>query len=350
MKKQNDMLRAIWTIALVLIIPLAAMGCEKEYLKGAEKTAIEVPHEGWEIRFESPPLAKKEESRGDDGYTFRGSSGRFTITFFVRQPQGEGTTNKDSYNFYWPPTSQNTLIVKDSVVTSETPQYFRVQYIMVVEIVGRAYRQLHTHYYFSHGGKWAEVHISVPEDAKEDKEVLEVFDKTFSYGLTSFETAPASSVRSFPVPNHGVLVLAVPPSWMDVVHQPPNDLPPTYLFSPKNGNRFELLMTVFWNMKPGENITDPGRLKEMVTARGQTLLSTAIEKELTVLELRRGETVGYYYVLTDKVYEPGGFPYRAQGAIGMGDLLLSFTLLFKDKDSDELQAPLDMLINAKYKR
>jgi hypothetical protein len=344
------MLRAVWITAVVFIIPLAAMGCAKEYLRGPEKTTIQVPQKGWEIRFESPPLAKKEESRGEDGYTFRGSSGRFTISFFVKQPQGDGTTNKDSYNFYWQPTSQNALIVKDSVVTSETPKYIRVQYIMVVEIVGRAYRQMHVHYYFAHGGNWSEVHISVPENTQEDKEVLEVFDKTFQYGFTQSESAPASAVRSFPVPNHGVLVLAVPPSWMDVVHQPPDDLPPTLLFSPKTGNRFELLMTVFWNMKPGENMTDPGRLKGMVTAQGQTHLSAAIERELTVLQLRRGETVGYYYVLTDKVSEPGGFPYRAQGAIGMGDLLLSFTLLFKDKDSDELQAPLDMLINAKYKR
>ena len=348
-KKENSVLKAIGLIALVLSIPLAAMGCAKEYLKGAEKTAIEVPHEGWEIRFESPPLAEKEELRGDDGYTFHGSAGRFTITLFVKQPQGEGTTNKDSYNFYWQPTSQNALIIKDSVVTSETPKYIRVQYTMVVEIVGRAYRQMHVHYYFALGGKWSEVHVSVPEDTKEDKEVLEVFDKSFSYGFTSSETAPPSAVRSFPLPHHGVLDLAVPPSWADVVHRPPGELPPTLLFSPKNGNRFELLLTVFWNMNPGENMTEPGRLKAMVTARGRTLLPNAIEKELTVLELRRGESVGYYYVLTDKVSEPGAFPYRAEGAIGMGDLLLSFTLLFKDKDSDELRKPLEMLINAKYK-
>jgi len=350
MKKQNDMLRAVRITALVLSIPLAAMGCAKEYLRVAEKTTIQVPQKGWEIRFESPPLAKKQETREEDGYTFRGSSGRFTISFFVREPQTDGTTNKDCYDFYWQRTSQNALIVKDSVVTSETPKYIRVQYIMVVEIVGRAYRQMHVHYYFALGGNWAEVHISVPEDANEDKEVLEIFDKTFVYGFTSIETAPASSVRSFPVPNHGVLVFSVPPSWMDVVHQPPDDLPPTLRFSPKSGNRFELLLTVFWNTKAGENMNDPGRLKDMVTTRGQTLLSTAVEKKLTVLELRRGETIGYYYVLTDKVSEPGGFPYRAQGAIGMGDLLLTFTLLYKDMDPDELQAPLDMLINAKYKR
>lgn len=337
-------------IALVLSIPLGTMGCAKEYLRGAEKTAIEVPQKGWEIQFESPPLAEKKESREEDGYTFRGSSGRFTISFFVRQPQGEGTTNKDCYEFYWQRTSQNSLIVKDSVMTSETPKYIRVQYIMVVEIVGRAYRQMHVHYYFALGGNWAEVHISVPEDAQEDKEVLEVFDKTFSYGFTSGEIAPASSARSFPVPNHGVLVLAVPPSWSEIVHQPPADLPPTFLFRPRNGTRFELFLTVFWNTKPGENLNDPGRLKDMVTARGRTLLSAAIEKELTVVELRRGETVGYYFVLTDKVSEPGGYPYRAQGAIGTGDLLLSFTLLFMDKDSDELQAPINMLINAKNKR
>jgi len=341
-------LRWRWkTIGFVLFTLLAAAGCAKEYLRGTEKTAIEVPREGWEIRFESPPLATKEESRGEDGYTFHGSSGRFNITFFVKQPQSEGTTNKDSFDFYWPPTSQNALIIKDSVVTSETPKYIRVQYIMVVEIVGRAYRQMHAHYYFALGGKWAEVHVSVPENTQEDKEVLEGFDKTFAYGFTKAETESATAVRSFPLPHHGVLALAVPPSWSDVVHQPPGDLPPTFLFSPKSGNRFELLLTVFWNIKPGENMNEPGRLKTIVAVRGQTLLSNAIEKELTVLELRRGETVGYYYVLTEKVSEPGGFPYRAEGAIGLGDLTLSFTLLFKDKESDELKAPLDMMMSAK---
>jgi len=94
-------------------------------------------------------------------------------------------------------------------------------------------------------------------------------------------------------------------------------------------------------------MNEPGRLKSIVAARGQTLLSSAIEKELAVQELRREETVGYYFVLTDKVSEPGGFPYRGEGAIGLGDLTLSFTLLFKDKESDELKAPLEMLMNAK---
>lgn len=344
------MLKAIGIIALVISVSLAAMGCAKEYLRGAEKTAIQVPREGWEITFESPPLAKKQESRGDEGYTFRGTSGRFAISFFVESPQGDGTTHKDSYNYYWHRASQNALIVKDSVVTSETPNYVRVQYIMVVEIVGRAYRQMHVNYYFAFRGKWVDVHISVPEAIQEDKEVLEVFDRTFSYGFPNDEAASVSAVRSFPVPNHGVLDMVMPSTWSDVVQQPPGDLPPTLRFTPKTGNRFELLLTVLWNMKPGENINEPGRLKAMVTTRGQPLLSTAVEKELTVLELRQGETEGYYYVLTDKAPEPGGFPYMAQGAIGMGDLLLSFTLLFKDKDADELQAPLDMLINAKNKR
>lgn len=163
------------------------------------------------------------------------------------------------------------------------------------------------------------------------------------------ETTPADlAVRSYPLPNHGVFELLVPVTWTDEVRQPPGELPPSILFNPATGNHFHLLVTPVWSMQPGGDVATPEKLKATVTIMGERVLPTAVETELTVLELKHGESIGYYYLVTDKA--SGGFPYMIQGAVGTGDLLVSFTLLLKEKDSAARQSILDMLISARHRR
>jgi hypothetical protein len=76
------------------------------------------------------------------------------------------------------------------------------------------------------------------------------------------------------------------------------------------------------------------------------VLPTAVETELTVRRFQHGASTGYYYLVTDKTSD--GFPYMIQGAVGAGDLFVSFTLLLKQKDAPERQSVLDMLIQAKH--
>lgn len=81
--------------------------------------------------------------------------------------------------------------------------------------------------------------------------------------------------------------------------------------------------------------TGNDQLKDIIKKQGQSLLASAVEKELVVEELNRnGETRGYFYFLTDKndvSEKKGEYAYLIQGIIRYNYLLGSFTVLSNDK-------------------
>jgi hypothetical protein len=155
--------------------------------------------------------------------------------------------------------------------------------------------------------------------------------------------------RSYPIPNRGLLELKVPPSWRDSINQPSGEIPPTLLFTPTSGTPFKFLVTVLWSMRKDVDINDPAFLKANVEQIGRKALHTAVEKELTVLELKGEHSVGYYFVLTDKAPKPGEFRYVASGAIGAGKLQLAFTFLFNEKETEAQKTALQMLAEARQR-
>jgi hypothetical protein len=142
---------------------------------------VAIPKEGWSITFDSPSLSKREESKGDGEYAFRANSGRFNLSLFVEKPGGAGKTHRDCYEFYWSQARRNPMIAQDSVQSSETPSYVRVQYDIVTQFQGQPIRQRHVHYYFVYRGKWVDVHISVIVPTKEDEEIFAAFDRSLRY-------------------------------------------------------------------------------------------------------------------------------------------------------------------------
>lgn len=148
----------------------------------AASTEVAVPSEGWSIRFESPILSNQQDSRRDGGYAFRATSDRFNISLFVENPQETGTAHRDCFESYWAHSSENPLIAKDTVVTSENPTYVRVQYDLVTEFEGKPIRSRNVNYYFTYRGKWTDVHISIVQPTKADEEVFAAFDRSLSYG------------------------------------------------------------------------------------------------------------------------------------------------------------------------
>jgi hypothetical protein len=163
--------------AIVLAVVLALTGPAI-----AVPVKVEIPKEGWSIAFDSPSLSKQEESKGDGEYAFRANSGRFNLSLFVEKPGGAGQTHRDCYDFYWSQARRNPMIAQDSVKSSETPSYVRVQYDIVTQFQGQPIRQRHVHYYFVYGGKWVDVHISVIVPTKEDEEIFTAFDRSLRYG------------------------------------------------------------------------------------------------------------------------------------------------------------------------
>jgi hypothetical protein len=315
----------------------------------AEQQTIEVPQEGWGITFDAPPLSKKEDSHDGSNYAFRANSGRFNMSFFVEEPRGPGNRPTDVYDFYWSQASQMPEIDILSIVTSETPQYVRVQYTATVKFPGKTYRQKNVNYFSSFHGKWIDVHISVIEPALQDDEIFAAFDRSFAYANTQSEEDQKTAIRSYTIPKHGKLELSMPGGWREKLEQPPGELPPTILFQPKAGNEFKFLITALWQEDPKAGLDKPERLRAMVEEMGAHQLRTAVEKQLDVIEDKGNGTIGYYYRLTDKAPKPGEFEYAAQGTFLAGDLLLGFTFLAHEKDSNAQQAALEMLRNARHK-
>ncbi len=156
--------------------------CALDELNSTGNVKVKIPKEGWSISFDSPPLSQEQESRNIDDYAFKATSGRFNISLFVEKPRGTGSSHKDCYQFYWPRASQNPMIAKNTVLTSDRAKYVRVQYDVFTEFQGKLIRQRNVNYYFAFRGKWIDVHISMIEPIKEDEGIFAAFDKSLDYG------------------------------------------------------------------------------------------------------------------------------------------------------------------------
>jgi hypothetical protein len=77
-------------------------------------------------------------------------------------------------------------------------------------------------------------------------------------------------------------------------------------------------------------------------------LRQAVEKAVTIQELRGKQTVGYYYSLTDRAPPPGEYKYITQGELLVGELLTTFTILHQDAMLPDKKLALAMFADAIY--
>lgn len=171
--------------------------------------------------------------------------------------------------------------------------------------------------------------------------------------LSAEKVAPAKTAakaprpRAFPLPQHGNLVLSVPEDWDHEIRQPPDNLPPTIVLTPREGDDFEILITPLWSYKNEPGFNNPQMIKRLISDALARMLPTAVEREVPLVEIQGTSGVGYYFFVTDKA--PGqGYPYGAQAGIGVGDLLLTVTVLCRTKDSEGLRQTLQALRGAAH--
>jgi hypothetical protein len=65
------------------------------------------------------------------------------------------------------------------------------------------------------------------------------------------------------------------------------------------------------------------------------------------LDIQGVDHTGYYFSVTDKAPDPGEYRYMTHAAIGVGNLLLSATILHRVKESESVKDALFMLREAK---
>ena len=76
--------------------------------------------------------------------------------------------------------------------------------------------------------------------------------------------AQGAQERRYALADRGFLVLDVPAGWQEQVRRRDETMPPTIMFQPASGARFQVVLTALWPMKPG--IKDPSaeELKRIV--------------------------------------------------------------------------------------
>jgi len=154
--------------------------------------------------------------------------------------------------------------------------------------------------------------------------------------------------KRYELPNHGVLLLNVPDKWIDQVRRPPGNLPPTIRFIQLTGEQFEILFTPLWKM-PGARVdfgTVQG-IKNLVEGAAVEASSQAVEKNINVKELT-GSNIGYYFSATDKAPKPGEYKYMSQGAVGINEIMGTFTILTNSPDSKVVEQAINMFGNMRH--
>lgn len=166
-------------------------------------------------------------------------------------------------------------------------------------------------------------------------------------GAGNLLAAEQKAIKKYPIPKHGTLELNVPTSWKDKVHKPQENMPSTIIFDPREGNNFEVMITVLWSKTGEQGFNSRDNLRTLVEKEGQKLLSNAVETKIILQEIRGVDHTGFYFVLTDKAPNPGEYRYMTHGAIGVGNLLLSATILHRVKESESVKDALSALREAK---
>ncbi|MES2355704.1 MAG: hypothetical protein V4568_15160 [Pseudomonadota bacterium] len=155
-----------------------------------------------------------------------------------------------------------------------------------------------------------------------------------------------NSTRSYPLPDHGRIELSIPTSWQEKVRQPPNNFPPTIIFTPQAGTAFKVLLTPMWHMSKEVAMPKIENLKEEVEYAAENVKSRSVEESIPIKEIKGIEGTGYYFSATDRAPKKGEFKYSTQGLLPIGELMAVFTVLSNDSEDGANSDALAMLASA----
>lgn len=159
-------------------------------------------------------------------------------------------------------------------------------------------------------------------------------------------SATSTVTAEMAVSGKGVVSLQRPSTWVATVGGP--DFAPTLRFHPETGTGFSVLVTAI--PRRTAEATSAAELESSVRRQGESLLPTAVQSQVEIGSISGAETRGFFYHLTDR--NPGSGPgdYREmrQGAVEIGPILLSVTILTHTGDEESVRLALAMLEGARF--
>jgi len=152
----------------------------------------------------------------------------------------------------------------------------------------------------------------------------------------------------------GSLSMTLPPGWAGEVASPDGAMPPTVAISQEGSERFVLLVTPIWaGPEAPPDFGTPGSLRRIVESSAAEIAPGAVEDKLTIEPVGGGKS-GFMFSATDsslvgRTPPPGEYLYLTQGALMVGKLLCTFTILTNERPSPDSEQALEMLRNAAHR-
>jgi hypothetical protein len=151
----------------------------------------------------------------------------------------------------------------------------------------------------------------------------------------------------------GALMLPMPRDWTHEIGPADGDVPPTIILQAPNADTV-VLVTPFWAHEGAEpDYGTAGSVHRVVERSAAEIAPGAVEDRLTIEPIGGGR-IGFMFFATDKSLvgrtpAPDEYRYLIQGAVMVGDLLCTFTVLTNDKPSADAELALEMLRNAAHR-
>ena len=162
--------------------------------------------------------------------------------------------------------------------------------------------------------------------------------------------ADESMDRIYDLTSHGQLHLPIPKGWNEELRKHPGDFPPTIFISGFEGSPFVVFVTPRWSdVNDSHEFGTPKSIHEIVAKAAAAAAPESVEGKLSIVTMGGGQGPGYYFDATDKAPKPGDFTYMTQGAIGVGKLVCTFTILTNDKKSPVKNKALTMVTRASWR-
>jgi hypothetical protein len=158
-------------------------------------------------------------------------------------------------------------------------------------------------------------------------------------------SANAVQLHSIAVDKHGTLILSVPSNWKEG-RLTSEEKFPTITFSPAKGDEFKVHITILWSPTEDPTFNEPERVRRLIDDDLRGMLPQAVEEKVNIQEFKGFYGLGYYFFLTDMAPKPGEYPYAVRAGIGVGDLLLSVTVLTRSKNSEGITSTIKALQGA----
>jgi hypothetical protein len=332
-------------IVMILVL-IFVLDCPR-HVRGADETiAFTVSGIPWAMRIKAPGFALDQrgvESGGQGAYFMASNRATGVILSAWMENRGKSGTAKEARDYFWEGTKKAPFKM-DDIKMSESGQMPTVEYLI------REYREMVVNQknlwaYFIRDQYWVNLHLSKvnfqPGEETLFKPILE---------SVSFENkTPGKKIETrYRVSETYVLTLDVPYGWEDVIQRSKGDPGPTIVFRPEEMPASDILVTPVWSHQQEEGFNSGQRIRQMLERGGRDALAESLEKELNFHEIKGQSGTGWYFTLTDKAphIKPGEYKYMTQGGIGVGHLLVMFTIFTNEKDSAHIPAALEMFSHA----